>query len=313
MTMARIRTLSRAVDTGLTDSLRAAALRLGHSNVFNPSVAVHGSTTVVSYRAYSPARTLPFDAFLAVSDGAAPGEWRITSLTEHAAGFGVAPVADPKLFARSGAIWATFNTGTPARGDNAIYVMPVWPEPGPPQLCELTDGRSRVEKNWAFLAEGTAPVDAIYQLGPLVGLRLSGGQLGAPGGAAFEKVERSATDAARTAAGLTIGSQPLVEDDEITLVAHERYRIGRRRAYAGRLARITGLNSAAPRLRVSSVRLVHSVRAALPQRDTHNPNLISATYFSGIARAESGALLLGYGINDRDFAIARVEEDALWS
>jgi hypothetical protein len=56
---------------------------------------------------------------------------------------------------------------------------------------------------------------------------------------------------------------------------------------------------------------VHSWRAMLPQRKRYNPGLMSATYFSGITKLD-GELVLGYGINDKDFGLAKVDR-SLWS
>lgn len=292
----------------LEHGLRSAAARLGHRNVFNVSVLFHNDVVHVAYRALPRGGAKPFHAFYGVADPERPESWRITSLTEQAAAYGVAPTADPKLFALDTQTYATFNTGySPVQ--NEIYLMRVAPRMTAPQKCVLARGRQRVEKNWAFFRRDDGPLAAIYQLSPYTELSLASGEVGAGGDLVFE---RNSAGSAPHADGLTIGSAVVLDHDRMLLVAHEKIRVGPKRAYVGRMVEIRGAGSATPQVRVSSRRLIHSYRACLPPRRRHNPNLISATYFAGLTPYQ-GAWLVGYGINDMDFSLAKVEEEQLWA
>jgi hypothetical protein len=238
---------------------------------------------------------------------ARPESWTITSLTAHAAEFGVTPTADPKLFVLGDEIFATFNTGySPVQ--NEIYLMRVAPAMTAPQKCVLVEGRQKVEKNWAFFRRDDGSTAAIYQLSPYTELTLIAGE---PGGSGDLSFERSSAGSGLHADRLTIGTAVLVCDDRMLLIAHQKIRVWRKRAYVGRLVEIRGAGTPAPQVRVSSRRLIHSYRDCLPPRHRHNPNLISATYFAGITPFEDG-FLLGYGINDMAFSMAKVEEEQLW-
>jgi hypothetical protein len=292
-----------AIDAGL----RRAAADLGHENVFNVSVLIDRGTVHVAYRALPQGASKPFHAFYAVANLACPGSWRIRSLTEHAASYAVAPTADPKLFALGEQIYVTFNTGySPVQ--NEIYLMQVAPNLTPPQKCVLVAGRQAVEKNWAFYPGADGRLAAIYQLAPFTVLSLTSGEVTAGGDLTFEQVGDGTGPGVD---GMTIGTGVLVDEDRMLLVAHEKVRLGPKRAYVGRLVEIRGAESKTPRVRVSPRRLIHSFRASLPPRQRHNPNLISATYFAGITPFEDG-LLLGYGINDLAFSMAQVQEEQLW-
>jgi len=291
----------------LEAGLRRAAADLGHQNVFNVSVLIHQGQVHVAYRALPRGAAKPFHAFYAVADLAQPDSWRITSLTEHAAAYAVAPTADPKLFVLGAEVYVTFNTGYSAV-QNEIYLLRVAPELTAPQKCVLPIGRQRVEKNWAFFARSDGRLAAIYQLAPFTVLTLTAGDLHSGDELVFELQGQGSGPGVE---GLTIGTGLLVLEDRMLLVAHEKIRLGPKRAYVGRLVEIRDAESAAPRVRVSSRRLIHSFRASLPPRRRHNPNLISATYFAGITPYE-GDLLLGYGINDLAFSMVQVQEEQLW-
>jgi hypothetical protein len=279
-------------------------------NVFNPSVAVWQSQVHVTFRAFGEAGTKPFDAFYARRS--VDGSWSCESLTASAVTWGVQTVADPKLFTTPDGVFATFNTGTPASGKNGLYVMKLWPEIAAPRPCEL-EGRFRIEKNWAFF-QGPLGMSAVYSLAPVVILDLQSPDVG-DGPLVFRRreVEGAEGEASHMNKRLTLGTQPLVTaNGRLLMVGHEKFWIGRRRGYAGRPVSLTGLDTGRPRVTVGRRRLVHTVRDALPRaRPAHNPNLLSATYFAGLA-VEASEYVLSYGVNDVSFGVANVGVD-LWS
>jgi hypothetical protein len=283
---------------------RASAAHL--TNVFNPSVLTIGDEVFASIRAEAEPGVRPFRAYLASLTSSAGPTLDLTRLAE---GFGVGPVADPKLLLLDSEIYVTFNTGYQAHRDNDIYLQRLWPEYGPPQRCILQGGRQTVEKNWAFFHLGDE-LRAVYSLDPLVFLRGIRGKLGSPSDLWFERV--ASADAALPKRSMAIGTQLLVEDGGATAltIAHEKVHVLKKRAYFGRVVRIPLDGNDSP-VEISRIRLLHSKRDMMPAPGRHNPNLISATYFAGLTRSTAG-LMLSYGINDVSAGIATLEASELW-
>lgn len=304
-----LRTVGGGADTARVAWLREVTARAGHTNVFNASVARRGDRLHVAWRALPDGAERPFRAYCTSVDvdGTDPGE--VVDLTAAAQAQGVPLVADPKLFMAHGKIWVTFNTGYVAGDErNDVYLMRVAPTPGPLQQCRLA-GRRRIEKNWVFFAGADDAWGAVHRLQPLTQLVLTGGTPGAPGPLEFARV----AGAERTPGplDLTLGT-PLYRDGDRWLgVVHEKRRVRGRRVYLGRPATFVGLGTPQASVRVGQERLVHSWWAMRPQRERFNPSLLSATYFSGITRLD-GQIALGYGVNDRDFGIAKLDR-SLWS
>ncbi|MBU1802291.1 MAG: hypothetical protein KKA97_08680 [Actinobacteria bacterium] len=263
----------------------------------------------MTFRAFNEGLTTPFHGYYGFRH--ADGQWTWQSLTAHFATYGVNVVADPKLFTSGGRVLVTFNSGTPPAGENDVYVAEVWPVLGPPLKC-LLDGRERIEKNWAFFSEEGGALSAIYSLVPLTFIQAAPG---APDDSTLRFVRTSQDghrDSMRLGRRLSLGTQPILEQDRLRMVAHEKFWLGRRRAYAGRPITIDGLSTGEPLLSVSRIRLVHTWKDALPRiSPSHNPNLLSATYFAGLTRVD-GELVASYGINDIGFAITGMEEQ-LWT
>lgn len=290
------------------EALGRLASEHGHLNVFNPSVVVVDGTWHLAYRAQSRPGEKPFRAFYA--QGGPDGFGTPVDLSEVAAAAGLAPTADPKLFTLDGEVYATFNTGYTAGTNNEICVMRLTPEVGPPQRCLLAD-RQFVEKNWAFFRGGDGVLHAIYTLRPLVLLRLTAGDVGTSDDLKFERVVPDASGGPRLP-DLTIGTQLSFADPQTAyLIGHQKVVIGRKRAYLGRPVRVD-LSEGRFAVRAGDARLIHSYRALVPPRDRHNPNLISATYFSGLVARED-RFLLGYGINDLTYSFAELPVEALWA
>lgn len=302
----------------LVYSVRSSAAAAGHTNVFNVSVVEVGGLVVACYRAFGPARQKPFHAYTLTIDGA--GATSLHDLTAHCEAAGIRPTADPKIFVVGDSVYATFNTGTPSSGPNDIYLVRVAPTPGVPQRVELVGrDRTRVEKNWAFHhtadERGVAPetgLQGIYSLAPFVTLRQVDGGLGSDSTIVLEASEHDARRHGGFPKQMTIGTQPVRSaSGELVLVAHERFAIAGKRAYVGRALRIRDDARGNVDLTISPRRLVHSFAAAVPRRGVHNPNLLSATYFSGLD-VVGDTLRMSYGVNDVDFGIADVKETALW-
>jgi hypothetical protein len=294
------------------ESLPRALLNSGYSNLFNPSYlrGAQGDEHVV-FRGWPPGEsTPPFHAVYATrpTDGAT---WQYVDLSTHARGHGVDTVADPKLVQLFGRLYVTFNTGFHPQ-QNQIYLMRVAPTLGPPQEC-ITPVRRAVEKNWAFI-EGRDGLHVVYSLQPFMLLGLRGGRLEDGGTLRFSSHCARAVGHTAAQNGLSIGTQ-LAPDPRragaYLLVAHEKLWFRGRRGYLGRPVTVSGLLSEAPRLRIGPTRLFHSVRALQPGRAQHNPNLLFATYFSGL-HLHGRTATLGYGVNDTSFSFAEVDMGRLW-
>jgi hypothetical protein len=297
---ARIRRLASARDSDLEARLAGLSQSISLSNVFNPSPIEHGGALYVAFRAICPdgGRVRAYLARLDESGGV------VTDLTSFAADLGIPFIADPKLLTLGQEVYVTYNSGFSSQRPNSIYLQRVTPELGVPQECLLED-RQRVEKNWAFFQAGPE-LRAVYSLQPLEILVNRGGGLGDGGPLAFDR--RQPTGSVGPV-GLTIGSQMLVEADRGLLIAHSKVKVGRQRAYVGRLVELD-LAADEYSVSVSPTTLIDSWRALLPSRNRLNPNLWSATYFSGITRIRK-ELLLGYGVNDSRAALARITEESI--
>ncbi|NHI17555.1 hypothetical protein [Microbacterium excoecariae] len=292
--------LARRRDAAFVGAVRRIADRHDHVGVFNPSLGRVGETTLLAYRAI-PRGERAIRAYLATwtTD---PIAHELTDLTLFGEELGLPRVADPKIVTGADAAYVTFNTGFSKKVNNDIFLLPVYPHVGRPQRLVADFDRQRVEKNWAFvLAEDREPF-AIYQLAPYRELRISRGRLG--DGADLTVSLREPASTVTNAEGLTIGTQPVAVDGALRLMAHEKWVVRGKRAYFGRAVRIDGAGTDDVRVAASRPRVVHRWREALPHEPVHNPNLLSATYFSGLLR-DGDDLLLGYGINDTDFSIAR--------
>lgn len=309
-----MRQLVRLKTSSIPDRLSAALRPFGSRNAFNPSVHANDAGVHVSFRAYGEGpRVKPFRAYYVCVDEATGRPSPVTDLTEHAARFGVGVVADPKLFGAEGKVFATFNTGYSKEAENDIFVMEVHPTLGPPQRCVL-DGRERVEKNWAFVHDG-GDLAALYSLEPLVRLKRVSGDLGSADDIVLERWAADVDCEVRfhgnkhgllTKRNLSLGSQPVLDGDDVVLMANEKIYLSRWRAYVGRMVRVPRFFAADTTATIVSPRLVHSTRKALPRRNPHSSIAVSVTYFSG-ATWVGGKLLVGYGVNDTGAGFAELD------
>ncbi|MFK4834569.1 hypothetical protein ACI3KY_02445 [Microbacterium sp. ZW T2_14] len=304
-----ILTLERFTRRSENAALEATSKTHGLTNVFNASLALFGGSTFMAFRAESFPGERPFRAFVAeYADGR---EVALVDITAAATpGRDIAKTADPKLVELGGMLYVTYNTGNVHVGQNDIFLQRIAPTPGPPQRCVL-EGRRPVEKNWGFFSLPDGSVGVVYSLAPAKVLELIAGTPGGEEDLVFApRTEES--DLPHRFPRLHIGSQPLIVSGTRAIIAANQQRPIPgipRKIYFGRLAEF---DLATGRLtRLSRRGLLHSWRHALPQRTRHNPGLLSATYFAGLARTDAG-LLLSYGVNDTAFGIARVPEDVAW-
>ncbi len=295
-------------------------------NAFNPSVLVVDATVHLAVRAFAEGtRSKPFGAWYGRAD-VATGAEQLVDLTTHVAAAvrtGAAPpVADPKLFGFDGRVFATFNSGSGPGGPNDVFVMQVWPELGPPQRCVL-EPRNRIEKNWAFFADG-GRLRALYSLDPVTSLRLDAGTPGTTDELVFVHEDHETPPAARFAEHgrdlafgigrrmLSMGTQPIVDGDTLLLVAHEKLYLRRHHVYVGRPLRLTlAADHTITAGRVGPP-LIDAFRTSVPRRGTHNPAAVAVTYFSGLSALDDGRVLLSYGVNDLTARVAVIDREKLW-
>lgn len=307
--MIPFRQVARLTDVSMLSALREVAETQGHSGVFNPSFGRLGSLLLIAYRAI-PAGERRIRSFVAARPYEAAA-FTVTDLTAMGAEYGLVRVADPKLIDAGDALYVTFNTGFSADTHNDIFVVRVAPNLGEFQRVVADFDRQRIEKNWAFLiGRDTTPM-AIYQLHPYREVRLVSGQLDTADDLRFALREPTRADSA-LAANLSIGTQPLgAGGGRHHLVAHEKWTILNRRSYFGRAVTVDGVGTDDVMVRAGRSRMIHRWQDALPRRTAHNRSLLSATYFSGLVR-DRDDLILGYGVNDVDFSIARIDEEDVW-
>ena len=287
---------------GLKTDLRAT----GISNIFNLSIQHSNAGFIVTFRGLKRGAKKPFDAFIGRCDVDGRLVAPVVSLGEHyAAELGV-PVCDPKLLRSGSRCWMTFNTGHFEK-PNRIFVAQVEPDLGP--LWEVAyDGRSKIEKNWAFF-EHDGALHALYNAAPTIVLREAGrfGQT-----IRFERLSIADTAAGKAKKKttkqpqITIGTQPVLLDDAGTygFIGHRRWYWRGKRIYLGTPMTLR-MNNGAPDVVPSGKLWAHSLPALFGDRIKHNPNLISCTYFAGMSVSD-GRALVSYGINDVDFSMAEM-------
>ncbi len=267
-------------------------------NCFNPSILFLEAETLIAFRAFGTERTKPFAAYLFSTAGA---ETALLDLSEAMKEFGIANVSDPKLFALGDEAWLTFNTGY-SKTQNNLYILKVRPTVETPRECTVA-GRQKVEKNWAFF-EDRGSLKALYSIDPLVILDVKEGPN------QEYRFEKSFEAEPLWRQSLTIGT-PLVKcEDGFKFIAHRKIQFLGKRLYFG-VPGMLRIMDGSYRIDLSSKRLIHDHPSLLGSWRKHNPNLISCTYFSGIAHTES-EIILSYGINDLTYGFASVSEQVLW-
>lgn len=280
---------------------------LGIDGVFNPSVMRQGEKLFITFRAPSKNTLNPkMDAYLFETDKSFtnPKVSRLELLI--GANF---TIADPKLFSLENEVWVTFNTGY-HQIENQLYIARIFPAPSRATLC-VFDKRLPVEKNWAFFRY-KGEFACVYALSPLIILiserGLSDGQVTLRFNEFFCDLNSKDRD-------LSIGTQLLKIEHDYYFLAHRKYRFINKRIYFGVAARLASIEKDQFRLSLSKSLLFHSPRAILGSRPRWNPNLWACTYFSGLTNSnqDPNKVLVGYGINDNDFAIRAIERNLMWN
>ncbi len=276
-------------------------------NAFNPSFQQYNGQLNIVFRHLGGDGRPPFQASVLTCDLRGGVHGRL-NLTEHLASFGIGVIADPKLVLLAEQLWVTFNDGWSSTR-NRVYLMRLSPSPGRPLECVL-EGRQSVEKNWSFFVEGSA-LKAIYSIDPLCILTAP-----LPDESTDTiHLERDTFPAGHGDApvqpeiGLTIGTQAVQQNNDLYLVAHEKWRLSRWRAYVGRWVKIRR-DTERCEVEVSRKRLCYSYRSLLGTRKKFNKNLLSCTYFSGLT-IDGDKVMLGYGINDVGLGFSELDIHAL--
>lgn len=297
-------------DTRLSAAFTAFVKESGYTNIFNPSIALANEILHITFRAESFPGEKPFRSIytrVSLSDGGLEFSAAI-DLSELLTDLELPRVADPKLVQLGSDIYATFNTGHIPGSQNDIYLMRLWPTQGPAQRCTL-DGRQLVEKNWAFYLDAKGDLGAIYSLDPLVLLRLTGGDLAGSRSLQFSNASRQDESGAK---GLNIGTQlSFSSPNTAFLIAHEKVTLLKWRGYFGRVIRFD-FEDGDIRMQIGSKRMSHSLKKIIFVAKRHNPNLLWATYFSGLV-ATDHELLISYGINDLEFSFAKASLETVWT
>lgn len=280
-----------------THSRRLTELVTGFrsAQIFNPSFLDWNDQWLVTFRYRDRER----QGSALLQGDMAGGPSRRVDLSEHVAKFGVARLADPKLFRLGDEAWITFNDGHSA-GENNVYLMRVAPEVSAPLVCQLA-GRRRIEKNWAFMVHGER-LKALYSVDPVSFISAPWPPRAGDTTVSFthDSPPNEEPLPKRNGRALTIGTQLAFDGSDTWLVTHEKWYFRGNRLYLGRATRLDDEH-----LSYSPRRLSHSLSALLGSRDKPNPRLISCTYFSGIVVRE-GRAILSYGINDVDFNFAEI-------
>jgi len=296
-------------DARLTAAFTAFTENNGYTNAFNPSIAQVHDVLHITFRAESFPGEKPFRSFYTVATPI-DGDWEFSSaidLSSLLSHLELPRVADPKLVQLGKEVHATFNTGYTPGTENDIYLMRLWPTQGPAQRCTLSK-RQLVEKNWAFYLDSQQNLSAIYSLSPLTLLRLTEGKLGESDCLQFSP---SPSHQAISAKGLSIGTQLSFSDKHTAfLIAHEKLTLLKWRGYFGRVVRFNFRDDLVS-MQVAPEKVIHSLRKMAFIKKRHNPNLLWATYFSGIV-AKDDKLLLSYGINDVELSFANAALEAIW-
>ncbi len=304
----------------ITFTRRFGAARIGWRAVlapdvrrYNPSLLLGtdgASTDLVAHREWSSGLSASI-ARLDVYRGGEPVEQR--DLAAECAAFGIAPVADPKLFRLRGEPWMTFNTGSPS-GRNELYIRRLVDSGDRPIRCDL-DGRRAIEKNWQF-AEHDGRFVAVYSAEPLIVLE---GPLPDPDCTAieFRRVVGAAPEPERTGwrrrmihRSLSLGTPLLAAgDDRFRLIVHEKWHVLGKRLYVARAAELE--LGETPRMRFGRHRLIHSAASLLGTWPRLNPNLLFCTYVSGIS-GDPDAPVVAMGMSDARGAFAQVEWEEIF-
>jgi hypothetical protein len=277
-------------------------------NCFNPSIVFVQGIVIIAFRALNASKTKPFHSFLLIYNHINKNK-EIIDLSEYYLQHGIHNAADPKLTVLNDQVWVTFNTGYSKKIKNNLYLAPVYPKLGEPYLCHYAD-RQRVEKNWSFFSE-KGVLKALYSIYPLTVIvegKRDKGTKTIEFTQEFQEVNLPPQSRHRQ---LTIGSQAVLKNNKLYMMAHEKRYFMNKRCYVGVPICIQKENQNYVRI-VSKKRFFHSYLSLLGSLQKHNKNLWSCTYFSGLQIKKDNNVILGYGINDLKYSFKEVNQNKLW-
>jgi hypothetical protein len=272
-----------------------------YKNVFNPSIYLFEGITYLTFRAFSKQPSLPFYSYLIKYDPVNNVKQEI-NISELCLSYNIDVCADPKLLLLGDEVWLTFNTGY-SMIFNSIYLIKVSGAIGQPYKCILDD-RKVVEKNWAFFKKDNL-IQAIYSIYPYRTIYLTEADENNKT-LKFKFHDKIDCKILGKKKNLSIGTQLLYTNDSAYLIAHKKIRFFNKILYFGHFVSITDA-----KVKVHPSRLFHSYRSLLGVSKKYNKNLISCTYFSGLA-IKNDKFLIAYGINDTSFDIKLITKEFIW-
>ena len=185
--------------------------------VFNPSIVSHLGCFLMTIRVYDT-DTKTIHAHLYTWKEKESFEF--LDLTEYFTAItNVDKVADPKLFIMNGVVWGTFNTGYVNTGENKVVLFQLINAKISTYYHCIYNGRSRIEKNWAFFMRDNR-IYALYGLKEGIVLKSSKNRTDQGGELRFEL---TSTSVKKHFKGYTIGTQLLSLDDHCYgLIGHKK-------------------------------------------------------------------------------------------
>jgi hypothetical protein len=210
--------------------------------------------------------------------------------------------ADPKFFRIKDKVYCTLNTGYSANTENSVFLMQISEDKFNIRRCVI-EKRSMVEKNWAFF-EQDGVMKMLYSISPICKTYALSSESESE---VFFKEEKAVRNNLNS---ISIGTQPIINDNIIYLVGHRKYSFLKKRLYLGVPVKIDMKTLS---VKKGPVFLVHSLFSMLGNRFKFNKNLISCTYISGLQLnfADQQAKIT-YGINDVSWQTMQVNLDDLW-
>ncbi|RDC54268.1 hypothetical protein DU508_22540 [Pedobacter chinensis] len=267
--------------------------------VFNPSFVLFKKIQYWAFRCYSELHKEILAVIYIYDENS-------SSLTIHNLNpifkeqYGIKP-ADPKLLRIEDKVYCTLNTGYSAKTQNSVFLIQITGNLDI-KRCNI-EKRSMVEKNWAFF-EQNGKLKMLYSISPVCKIyTLSSVNQDEM----FFEEERQVKN---NLGSLSIGTQPVLNNNTIYLMAHRKYSFLKKRLYLGVPVTID-LNTLD--VKASSVSLVHSLMSMFGSTFRFNKNLISCTYISGLQMnfADQKAKIT-YGINDVSWQAMQVNLNDLW-
>ena len=207
-------------------------------------------------------------------------------------------VRDMKLFQGDSGVYATFNTGHPdsSSESNRIYVSKIESLESPMEVA--LPKRRRVEKNWGFFFSGQE-LWAIYSVNPLVLLR----QVKVQDNLIHMREEHRGKRI--PSLPISIGSQPITEDEILRFTVHLKPSILKLRFYLPKIAEFH-LESR----EMSLSRVILPLRHASLAPSRWNPLAIGINYASGFAKSGND-YLIGFGQADHNAKFGRLSKDEI--